>query len=436
MLTKVLWQAFLATPCILGVTLVASISPSLAEIGETAEPALTTATEVTTPPEPQAVGGSSASPVTSAPIVSTVVSSIVPATSAATILSQSHTSELHIGQLDRLWTTESAELVSSSPNFSAPITPSEQQPTLTLQTWATDGELTPLQASGLEVSQTTVIPAAASDRPNEPQTTASQPTRWHFLFQPYIYIPITIYGNTTFGRLGPKDFAISPDQIRSAIQNKLDFAFLGDLQAWTPNYRWGLLANVDYISTSNKDTFNRQVRRPGLADFVPSELQTDVDTEVWSVDLAATYRFYNQSKVNPKGVSTEFDLGPLLFDVIGGLSITGVNADLDLSTNLGGEASFDRGTTVVSPLLGGRLRVNASPKFALVTQGSVSGFGIGGLTQWGALAGLDWMFSGNTSLGLGYRFGSVSYNNNFDSGKDFEVNLDQNGPYLSFSFRF
>ncbi len=367
-------------------------------------------------------------------------------------------SDLHIGQFNLPRTKKSAELVSSSHNFSAPITPSEQQPILNLPTWITEAEPNPLPTSRWEVSQSTVIPAAPSEpdtdssspntqdtpveSPNtqEPQTTVSQSNQWHFLFQPYIYVPITIYGNTTFRRFRAEnssgDFALSPNQIRSAIKNKLNFAFFGDLQAWTPNYHLGFLANVDYLSTSNNSTFTRPVRRQGFADFIPSQLRTEVDTQVWSVDLATAYRFYNQSKVNPKGVSTEFDLGPFLFDIIGGLNIASVNADLDLSTNLGGQASFDGGTTVVSPLLGGRLQVNVAPKLALVTAGSVSGFGIDGLTNWRVRTGLDWMFSGNTSLGLGYRFGHLSYNKGFDNGRDFGVTVNNNGPYLSFSFRF
>lgn len=302
-------------------------------------------------------------------------------------------------------------------------------------------ETTPLPRFGWEVSQTPVIPIAASEplanspSANEPQTTPSQSNRWHFLFQPYLYLPVTIYGDANFGRF-TGDIAIDGDQIRTSIKDDLNFAFLGDLQAWTPNYRVGLLADVNYLSASSQDTFTRSIRRPGLADFVPSELQAEVDTHVWYVNLGAAYRFYNQSQINPEGVSTEFDLGTFVFDIVGGLNIASVNADLDLSTNLGGQAEFDGGTTVVSPMLGGRLRVNASPKLALVTQGSVAGFGIGGLTQWGVLAGLDWMFSGNTSLGLGYRFGYVSYNKDFDRDKDFGVSLNQNGPYLSLGFRF
>ncbi len=152
------------------------------------------------------------------------------------------------------------------------------------------------------------------------------------------------------------------------------------------------------------------------------------------MDLAATYRFYDPAKVNPKGIATEFDLGPVLFDVIGGMNITSVNSDLDLTTNLGGAVSSDNGATVVSPLLGGRFRWNTSPKFAVVVAGSVSGFGISGLSQYSFRTGIDWMFSGNTSLGLGYRFGFLNYNKGGD--RDFSLEANQSGPYISFGFRF
>jgi hypothetical protein len=244
-----------------------------------------------------------------------------------------------------------------------------------------------------------------------------------------------IYGDASTGRL-TKEIDLGFDEIKKTIKDDLNFAFFADLQAWTPNYHVGILTNVDYPSTSDENTFTRTVRHPRLDKFVPSQLKTSVDTDLWSVDLAAAYRFYDQSKVNPKEVSTEFDLGTLVFDVFGGMNLTSISNDLDLSTNLGGEASFDNGATVVSPLLGARLRINTSSKFAVITEASVAGFGIGGLTRWNALGGIDWMFSGNTSLGLGYRFGYTSYNSELDHDNDFGVTLNNNGPYLSFSFRF
>ncbi|WP_204139784.1 outer membrane protein [Halomicronema sp. CCY15110] len=275
--------------------------------------------------------------------------------------------------------------------------------------------------------------------------TPPQSDQWHFLLVPYVYVPLSISGSANYegsedfrndfsGNLaGSRDFDFTPTQIRSSLENSLNFAFLGGFEAWTPDYTLGVLANIDYLSLTSDDTLNRSVRRPGFANFVPTELNASLDTQVWNVDLAASYRFYDPARANPQGLNTEYDLGPFVFDVLGGLNVTSLNTQLDLSTNLGGEGEFTTSKTVVSPLLGGRFRWNATPELAVVLSGSVSGFGIGGLTQYGVLGGVNWMFSGNTSVGLGYRFGFLDY----DSGSsEVDLNVDQNGPYLNFGFRF
>ena len=257
---------------------------------------------------------------------------------------------------------------------------------------------------------------------------------------PYIYVPFNISGSATFE--GSEDFRndfddpsidfdISPSDIKTTLQNSLNFAFLGELEAWTPDYTIGILANLDYVSLSSEETVNRSVRRPGLADFVPTELNAEVDTELWRADLAGSYRFYDAAKVNPEGVYSEFDLGPFVFDVFGGLSLVSINADLELSTNLGGEGESSRSQTIVSPLIGGRVRWNATPKLAVLGSGSVSGFGISGLTQYAIQGWVDWMFSGNTSLAAGYRFSFLDY-----SADRVDLSVDQNGPYLNIGFRF
>jgi hypothetical protein len=286
----------------------------------------------------------------------------------------------------------------------------------------------------------------------------SQSNQWHFLLVPYVYVPFFISGSATYegsedfrdnfcGALcdagitggsgsindGSRDFEFEPTQIRTSLRNSLNFAFLGGFEAWAPDYHLGVLANVDYLSLSSNDTFTRPVRRPGFADFIPTELNASLNTQIWDVDLAASYRFYDPAKANPQGLNTEFDLGPFVFDVLGGLNVTSLNTQLGLSTNLGGDGEFTTSNTVVSPLLGGRFRWNATPKLAVLLSGSVSGFGIGGLTQYGVLGGVDWMFSGNTSLGLGYRFGFLDYNS---GSSEVDLNVDQNGPYLNFGFRF
>ncbi len=287
------------------------------------------------------------------------------------------------------------------------------------------------------------------------QTTSDQPQseQWHFLFVPYVYVPFFITGGVNFngtedftdrfsrgGDFGSvidpntsRDFAFTPSQIRATLKDTLNFAFFGGLEAWSPDYTLGFLTDVNYLSVSSRSTIDREVRRPGLANFIPAQINTALNTQLWTVDLAASYRFYDPAKVNPEGVDTEFDLGPFVFDVLGGLNLTSVNTQLGLTTNLGGDGQFTSSNTIFSPLLGGRFRWNANPKLAVLASGSVSGFGISGLMQYEFSGGVDWIFSGNTSLGAGYRFGFLDYT---QSAGNFNLTADQNGPYLSFGFRF
>jgi hypothetical protein len=277
------------------------------------------------------------------------------------------------------------------------------------------------------------------------QTTSesSQSDKWHFLLAPYIYLPFSISGSATFQGEGfrddfvgdfsnpSRDFDFSPSQITTALRNSLNFAFLSGFEAWNPNYKWGVVGNFDYISLSTDSTINRDVRIPGAAAFVPTQINAGLTTQLMRADLVGSYRFYDPARVNPEGVLSEFDLGPFVFDALGGLSLTQVNTRIGLSTNLGGSGQFNNSRTVVSPLIGGRVRWNANPKLAVVGSGTISGFGISGLMQYGLQGGIDWMFSGNTTLGAGYRFGFLDYNADL-----VDLNVDQHGPYVSIGFRF
>jgi hypothetical protein len=123
---------------------------------------------------------------------------------------------------------------------------------------------TPL-AQSLDIAETTSPP--------------SQSEQWHFLFVPYIYVPLSISGSATFQGEGfrnsfagdftdpSRDFDFSPSQIGAKVKDSLNFAFLGGLEAWTPNYTIGILSNLNYVSLSSRETFNRDVRIPGLANW-------------------------------------------------------------------------------------------------------------------------------------------------------------------------
>ncbi|MGY6529461.1 MAG: hypothetical protein ACXITR_05980 [Cyanobacterium sp.] len=276
-----------------------------------------------------------------------------------------------------------------------------------------------------------LISQSASDLAMEETNPSSN--SWHFLVQPSIYIPFTIYGDVGAGSL-TGDFSLDSGQIRKSIKDDLNFAFFGRMKAWNPDYRLGFFADFDYLSLDSRASVIRNLPSSG---GIPVTLNAEADSTLWSLSLGGAYRFYDPSNVNPEGVETEFDLGRTVFDVFGGINITGVDLGLNFSSPQFGRANFSGNKTVVSPIIGGRARVNVSPQLAWVSGGSFSGFGIEGLKQWNLSTGVDWKFSDQkTSLGLGYRFGNTRYESSLTRSTDFEVDVNQNGPYVNISFRF
>ncbi|WP_035992073.1 hypothetical protein [Leptolyngbya sp. KIOST-1] len=337
---------------------------------------------------------------------------------------------------------------SQVPNTSADDTPVSAQADAPWLSSTSSSDLQPIASPLASQDVPQASPAQPLDMAQTPATPAPA-ERWHFVFTPYVYVPLFVSGSANFkgtedfrnnfanssgsGNLTDpsRDFEFVPSDIRAILQSRFNFAFLGALEAWTPNYTFGILGNVDYVSLTNRETLTRDVRRPGLANFIPSELNTALNTQLWNIDLAASYRFYDRARANPEGLHTEHDLGPFVFDVLGGLSIVSLNNQLGLSTNLGGEGQFSSNRTLISPLIGGRFRWNANPKLAVLLSGTVSGFGLSGITQYGFRGGVDWMFSGNTTLGAGYRFGFLNY-----SSSQLDLDVNQNGPYLNVGLRF
>jgi hypothetical protein len=471
-----LLRAFLVTPSIVGMTLALSTTSSLAQSQQPVEPVLGAAETVssefeqlpifsllTAPSKGQAaalpadnamtITQTSVRPLVSAEVALPVPGSPHPSLSFTSLQTPVESIAQSSQVKTKLDTDTKIENIGDT-KVNAPMVLAQATDSRDLQTTgarspngdflpamlsqsANSPETQPTDSAETSPESTAMPPTGSPEMPpadsTEVPTATTQPTQWHFLFVPYLYLPFSISGSADFRRGISRDFDLSPSEIRTQLKNSLNFAFFGALEAWTPDYHLGLLANLDYLSLSTDSTFTRSARFPRLADFVPTEVKASVNTQLWYVDLAANYRFYDQTKVNPKGVTTEFDLGPMLFDVGGGINITSINSELDLSTNLGGSGNFDGGKTIVSPLLNARFRWNATPRFAVVLAGSVSGFGISGLTQYGFRGGIDWMFSGNTSLVLGYRFGSLNYNSN---SSDFNLDTNQNGPYLGFGFRF
>ncbi|HEY9664991.1 MAG TPA: hypothetical protein V6C65_41655, partial [Allocoleopsis sp.] len=213
------------------------------------------------------------------------------------------------------------------------------------------------------------------------------------------------------------------------ILNPLNFAAAGRVEAWRGNL--GLIFDGSYFSMEQDSS--RDLSIPNcLCGIFPSRIDTEVNVQYGQFDLGVGYRM----AANVSNAATEFELGPLVFDVIVGMRIYTIHQEINLSTNLGTSRDLERSNTLIQPLVSGRLRWNLSPRLAGWARADIAGFGIGGtLMAASVTGGIDWMFSGNTSLLLGYRLSSLAYSTDV-RGEPFDLQMLMQGPYLGIVFRF
>jgi hypothetical protein len=265
------------------------------------------------------------------------------------------------------------------------------------------------------------------------QTTGSTSDMpWRFSFEPFFYLPFGANGDITVrGINAPINAGIG--DIFDAIVNDLNFAAFGRVEAW--NGPWGIFFNGAYTNLGSGRTADipvppvlQQVGLPPQA-----TLEAAAGTSFVQLDLGGAYRFGDGNLATAlRTADSEFDLGPFIFDAQAGVRLYSFNNDLVLTGPLGNQFEFSQSNTIVEPMIGGRARWNLSHNLAALASANISGFGIGNLTFSAAgFAGIDWLFSGNTSLLASYGFTYLNYSNG-SSGLD----LFTHGPRIGVQFRF
>jgi len=290
---------------------------------------------------------------------------------------------------------------------------------------------TPLKLEQLtpESWQMAQAEAAPPDASNASETTPapqspSQSPPWQFTITPYGFVPLTVDGTVTV-----RDFKADFNTDLNDLLDILNFALAGRFEAWKGHL--GFIFDGAYFNVGQQNSVSRSIP-DCLCDIFPSKITTDVNVQFGQFDLGVGYRM----AANSSHAVTDFELGPIAFDTIVGMRIYAIQQDIDLSTNLGTERNLSQSNTLVTPLASGRIRWNLSPTIAGWVRGDIAGFGLGGtLSAFSLTGGFDWMFSGNTSLLLAYRFSSLKYNTEI-RGQDFGMDLSMQGPYLGVVFRF
>lgn len=255
---------------------------------------------------------------------------------------------------------------------------------------------------------------------------------WRFSFEPFAYLPFGANGDVTVrGITAPINAGIS-DILRSTANN-LNFAAFGRFEAWKGT--WGLFFSGAYVDLGTGRTATIPVPPVLQEAGVPPQVSVAAaaGASFLQLDLGVAYRFGDSNLPTAiRTATTEFDLGPFIFDVLVGVRLYSFDNTLVLTTDLGNRFEFGQSQTVIEPMLGGRARWNLSPDLAVLAGASISGFGLGDLSfSVGGYAGIDWLFSGNTSLIASYGFHYIDYSSG-NSGLD----LFTHGPSIGIKFRF
>ncbi|TVP65385.1 MAG: hypothetical protein EA342_14455 [Leptolyngbya sp. LCM1.Bin17] len=255
---------------------------------------------------------------------------------------------------------------------------------------------------------------------------------WRLSFEPFLYLPFGVNGNITVRGINAPVNAGAGD-IFSSIVNDLNFAAFGRVEAWKGP--WGIVFSGAYVNLGTGRTADIPVppilQQVGLPPQVT--LSAAAGTSFAQLDLGGAYRFGDGNLPTAlRTADTEFDLGPFIFDALAGVRLYSFNNKLVLTGPLGNQFEFDQSRTVLEPMIGGRARWNLSHNLAALAGASLSGFSIGDLTFSAAgYAGIDWLFSGNTSLLASYGFTYLDYSSG-NSGLD----LFTHGPNIGVKFRF
>jgi len=288
---------------------------------------------------------------------------------------------------------------------------------------AVAAELMPLQ----EENGSPMVIASPEVISQTTDSSAAPEIPWRFVLEPYVYLPFETSGDLTINNIEvPFDYDLGE------VLESLTFAAYGRFEAWKGP--WAFVFDGYYFNTVESDSVVVNTP-PQLQGQLPNQVTIDstAETAYIKLDFAGAYRFGDGDLAAALPTAdTEFDLGPFIFDALAGVRLYFFDNNINLTSDIGQEIDFSKSETFIEPMIGGRARWNLSDHLAVLAAANISGFGIGDLTfSLESYAGIDWMFSGNTSMTAGYRFTYIDYERD-DSG----LNFFQHGPTLGVKFRF
>jgi opacity protein-like surface antigen len=223
---------------------------------------------------------------------------------------------------------------------------------------------------------------------------------WDFLFA--LYSPMM----GMEGTIGIGPIVGEVDVPFSEIFDSLDAGFFGSFEA--RGDRWSVNGDIIWLKMSSSGN-------PGPNSYL------GIDQEQFMSTITTGYELYEDEKT--------------IFDIFGGIAMTGVGIDLDLVTALPGSPYTTRSASGsefwVDPLVGMRVRHHLTDRWTVFALGSYGGFDVGSQEYWQLVAGISYDLTENAAIALAYRGIGVDYT---DGG--FIYNTKTYGPNLGVVFKF
>jgi hypothetical protein len=227
--------------------------------------------------------------------------------------------------------------------------------------------------------------------------------QWHYTIAPYLFFP-GISGEVSAGSLP----AVPVDASVGDVLGNFDIGLAGHFEA--RKNRFGLLTDVSWNNLGSD-----------LAQTQFGTFTADLRQVIAEGDL-----FYRVAS----GGSAD---RPASLDLIAGARYTGTKTRLKAEGSAGAEYAGDfTKTDWVDALAGLRFRAPLGSKFAVLGRGDVAGFG-SNLT-WNLESDLAFVASPRWSVGAGWRYMDIDYDNGNPGGEFESVQLAYSGPRAWFAY--
>lgn len=246
-----------------------------------------------------------------------------------------------------------------------------------------------------------------------PQEKPAYVNPWAFNLTLYMWLP---------GVNG--DFSAGPVS-RSVDENFVDIVDdshrfpLGFMGRFEAHYdRWGFYLDGNYMDLDLKPKFE--------------QISKGLESELGVMDYGLAYRIFGPSAAAmPDALGKKNTNGLEVY--AGGRTLwleNSIDLKSPLGNPLGGQRSFSASKSFTSPLIGGRFAVNFTPRWFVLVDGNVGGFGADDVKFTGAIMGVlgyrMTLFDTPVSLEGGYK--ALRYN--VDNGGSIKTNATLDGPFV------